>query len=810
MQGADYSHEASALSDAMLDSASSSFTQRLPPSPTPFVGRERQVADVCALMERPAVRLLTLTGPGGIGKTRLALAVAEALHSDFPDGVYYVSLAQLIDARLVIPVVAQALGAEEIVDSSEQTFLLERLGQFIGQSKLLLLLDNFEHLLDAWEGLAFLLGVCPHLKVLVTSRALLRLSAEYHYPVPPLTLPDLHNLPPLTFLAQVEAVRLFVARAQAVRPDFALTPANAMTVAAICHRLDGLPLAIELAAARARLLSPTDMLARLERSLALLTGGPTDSPPRHHTLRATIDWSYDLLQPHEQQLFQRLAVFAGGCTPQSVGEVCGGPQTSEEDLLHTLTSLLDNSLIRQEGGEIQSDRFYMLETLREYAMERLTAGHEAEPIRRAHALHFMTLAEEAEPRLVTNEQPGWLVRLEQEHDNIRAALTWALGANGSEGADAEIGARICAGYWRFWLIRGHLSEGRRWLETALRNAQSLPPALRARTLNAAGRLVLRQGDYTSAQAMLEESLALRRDLGDVRGEMQTLDNLGMVALYRNDLTQAQQRLEQSLAGWRSLDDKHGMANALNRLGVVLRYQGDFEQAAAYYQECLALAREQHDYFPTAAALHNLGQMAHHQGDDVTAHPLLVESLFMVRQMNDRPNISVALTDLAGVWATQGQPERAARLFGAAEALRENMRATMYEAQRIAYESDVARGAAQLDVEAWQAAWAEGKAMSLDDACALAAEPLPTASPDPPPPAIQASAPSSMLAARYDLSERELEVLHLLAAGLTYAEIADQLTLSFHTVHAHLRTIYAKLGVTSRAQATRLAIEQGLA
>jgi predicted ATPase len=266
-----------------------------------------------------------------------------------------------------------------------------------------------------------------------------------------------------------------------------------MTVAAICHRLDGLPLAIELAAARARLLPPTDMLARLERSLALLTGGPTDAPSRHHALRAAIDWSYDLLQPHEQQLFQRLAVFAGGCTPDVVSAVCGQLQAAE-DLLPTLASLLDKSLIRQDAGEVESGRFYMLETIREYAMERLIASHEAEAVRRAHAQYYMALAEEAEPKLVGNEQPAWLVRLEQEHDNIRAALTWALGGTDRGGADVEIGARICAGYWRFWLIRGHLSEGRRWLEAALHEAQSLPPALRARTLNAAGRLVLRQGD----------------------------------------------------------------------------------------------------------------------------------------------------------------------------------------------------------------------------------------------------------------------------------------------------------------------------
>jgi predicted ATPase/DNA-binding CsgD family transcriptional regulator len=765
---------------------------RLPQPATPLIGREREVAEVCALLARDTVRLVTLTGPGGIGKTRLALAVADALGGEsstgFRDGVHCVSLAQLTDPVLVLQAIEQGLSTRKAAASGRKLPLPERLQRLIDRQRILLVLDNFEQVIGAALDIAGFLDGCPNLKIVVTSREVLRLSAEYCYPVPPLALPDLENLPRLKFLAQVEAVRLFVTRALAVQPDFALTEQNAAAVAAIGHRLDGLPLAIELAAARVRLQPPAAMLAGFGR-LTLLIGGARDKPARHQTLRNAIAWSYDLLGPDEQRMFRRLTVFAGGCTLDAAVTVGSG----QSDAVQTIASLLDKSLLRRAAAE--EERLYMLETIREYALEQLEASGEAEEARRAHALCYLAPAEEGEVEVVGPNQTVWLARLEQEHDNLRAALAWAVG-----GDDPPLGARLASALWRFWLIHGHLDEGRRWLDAVMSGGHSLPRALRARALNAAGRLTLRQGDYTSAQAMLEESLALRRSLGDQRGLMQTLDNLGLTALYQDDLPRAQSYFEQSLAGWRLLGEKLGISNSLNHVGIVLRYRGEYDLAAQFYNECRELARDLHDKFPMAAALHNLGQMAHHLGDDATARPLLCESLLLVRQINDRPHIGVGLADLAGMWAAQGQAERAARLFGAAEALSDQTHAGMYRAQQLAYEKDVARGAAQLDEATWQAAWAEGRAMPLDDACALAIEELP-------PPDLRAQPPQP---GPFDLTERELEVLRLLAAGLTYSQIAEQLTLSFHTVHAHARSIYSKLGVTSRSHAARLAVQHGLA
>jgi predicted ATPase/DNA-binding CsgD family transcriptional regulator len=771
-------------------------TQRLPSPATPLIGREKEVADVRALLGRATVRLLTLTGPGGIGKTRLALAVCEAEGGEFPDGVCYVPLAQVADSSLVLPAVAQGLGVREVSTAGGKSSILAQLQKLIGRQKLLLVLDNFEQVIAAATDIALLLDGCPNLKALVTSREVLHLSAEYRYPVPPLALPDLQNLPPLSFLAHIEAVRLFVTRALAVLPDFALTDNNAMAIASICHRLDGLPLAIELAAARVRLLPPVAMLARLERLLPLLTGGSVDIPARHRTLRAAIAWSYDLLEPGEQQMFRRLAIFAGGFTLDAVPALYmaddGEQQPSPEDILQTVTSLLDKSLLRHSPTAAEQDRLYMLETIREYAREQLLASNEEEAVKRAHAVYYLALAEEAEIEMIGPNEPAWLARLEQEHDNLRAALTWAM-----DRANLEIGARLATSLWGFWLLHGYISEGRRWMDSLLAFGHILPPALRGRVLNGAGRLALRQGDYAAAETMLQTSLTIRHNLADTRGEMEALANLGLAAIYQDDLVKAQSYFERSLSGWRLLGDKRGMVIALNRLGLALRYQGDFNAAAKLYEECKTLAGQLHATYFIAAALHNLGQMEHHRGDDIRAYSLLAESLVLVRQLGDRPSISQFLADMAGVWATQGQPERSALLFGASQVLRDNMGVSMYQAQRRAYEQDVAYGAAQLDAATWEAAWAKGRLMSLDDVYAIAVEDLP------PPPLSPQSVDN------FDLTARELEVLRLLVAGLTYAQIAEQLMLSFHTVHAHLRTSYSKMGVTSRGQAARFAMDHGL-
>jgi predicted ATPase/DNA-binding CsgD family transcriptional regulator/Tfp pilus assembly protein PilF len=787
---------------------------RLPIAPTPFIGRERQMTEVCSLLERDSVRLLTLTGPGGIGKTRLALAVAEGLRNSFPGGVYGLSLAPITDSRLVGTAIAVALGAPQSGRDggvTDRAATLQHLESLIGHRKILLMLDNFEQVIDAADDIAALLRACARLKVLVTSREKLSLSAEQCYPVPPLALPDLKHLPPLEYLAQMEAVHLFVSRAQAVRPDFALTPDNAEAVVSICHNLDGLPLAIELAAARVSLLPPPLMLARLERRLLLLTEGPRDAPARHQTLRAAIAWSYELLEPHEQQLFRRLSVFAGGSTLEAIEAVClqpdphngadGGARTSQT--LVTLASLINKSLLLQSQQETGQSRYFMLETIREYALEQLAEKNERESMLRAYAQYYLSLAENAEGMLTGADQLKWFDLLEQEHDNMRGVLNWSV-----ERGELEKGARVAAALWRFWLTRGYLSEGLRWLDTVLTSGYSLAPALRARALNGAGRLAVRQGDFAAAQRVLEESLAIWRSSADWKegrlepDEMQILHGLGLVALYQADFARSQSYFEQNLQGWRSLGDNLGMAQTLNNLGLALRYQGEFEQAQGAFEECLELSRELQHRYGIGAALHNMGQLAHHRGDDATAHRLLSESLAIGQQIGDKPNISARLADLAAVWAEQGDPIRAARIFGAADALREKTGATMYGGQRAVYEMNLQSAAAKIDADTWKSAWDEGRAMSYEEACALAVAELPTQT-------TSHAAFSPFNPKEYDLSERVVEVLCLLAAGLTYAEIAERLTVSFHTVHAHLRSVYHKLGVTSRSQAARFAVEHKL-
>jgi DNA-binding CsgD family transcriptional regulator/tetratricopeptide (TPR) repeat protein len=485
-------------------------------------------------------------------------------------------------------------------------------------------------------------------------------------------------------------------------------------------------------------------------------------------------------------------VFVGGCTPDSALEVC--PSSDDSAPFDTLASLLSKSLLRQEPRTAGRSRLGMLETIREYALEMLLASDEADEVREKHARHYLTVAEGAEPKLAGSEQPAYLALLEEEHDNLRAALAWAT----EPGGDPEVGVRLAAALWRFWLLHGHLGEGQRWLSLTLERGSGVAPAHRARALNGAGRLAVRRGDHAAARKMLEESLLLWGPLEDKLGEMQTLHSLGLVAIYQGDFPRAQMLFEQLHANWLELGDKQGIARSLNNLGLALRYQGDFKRAGEIFEECLERCRDLEDKYGISASVHNLGNVARHTGDMARAHELLSESIRIARQIGDRPNLSTRLADLAGLWLAKGQPERAARIFGAAQALGERVGATMYEGQRLIYEHEVSQGAALLGEEAWKAAWAAGRDMHLDDACAVALEPLPASLP-------LAHEPGTS----YGLTERESEVLKLLVEGLTYGEIAVRLTLSFHTVHAHVRSIYTKLGVTSRNQATRLATERGV-
>jgi predicted ATPase/class 3 adenylate cyclase len=687
----------------------------LPVQPTALIGREREAAAAAALLRQADVRLLTFTGPGGTGKTRLSLQVAADLLDDFADGVFFVPLAPISDPALVASTIAGVLGVKEAPGQA----LDAGLKAFVHDKQLLLVLDNFEQVVPAAPLVAAMLAGSPGLKALVTSREVLRVYGERDFPVPPLALPDPHRLPPLEQLTQYEAVRLFITRAQAVKADFQVTNDNAPAVAEICARLDGLPLAIELAAARSRLLPPQALLTRLTSRLKLLTGGGRDLPARQQTLRGAVDWSYDLLEPGEQALFARLALFVGGCTFEAAEAVCNAAGDLEVDVLDGLAALVDKSLLRQSEDAEGEPCFLMLETIREYALERLDATGYAPSGRPAHAAYYLTLAEQAASELQGPEQARWMARLEREHDNLRAALAWAL-----DQGDAEIGVRMGAALWSFWLTHGYLSEGRRRLDAALAQSAALPPALRALALRGAGILAAEQGDYARAQAVFEEILAMSRELGDRRLTATALNSLGMVAMNTADYARARDFYEQGLALRRELHDAYGEAVVLNNLGSVAQYLGDFAEATRFYEASLVLARQMGDQMGIAATLINLGEVALEQGRYGEADALHHESLKLYQEVGDLHGILLCLERLAAVAGAHGDGARAARLLGAAEALRESMGTQVHPSNLPGYERMVATARALVDGATWTAEWAAGRALPLDQAVAYAATAAP--------------------------------------------------------------------------------------
>src|SRR5437763_17100 len=542
----------------------------LPAQLTPLIGGEQEVAAVYALLQRPGVRLLTLTGTGGVGKTRLSLQVATDLLDDFADGVCFVPLAPVGDPELVVATIAQALGIKEVGERPLPDLLQAAL-----RDQRLLLLDNFEQVVAAAAGLADLLASCPGLKMLVTSRAVLHLHGEYEFPVPPLALPDLTTLP--QSLSQNAAVALFLERARAVKPDFELTPANTRAIAEICVRLDGLPLAIELAAARVKLLPPQALLARLEHRLQVLTGGARDVPARQQTLRNLLAWSYDLLDGKQQQLFGRLSVFVGGCTLEAVEGLYTALGDLPADVLDGVTSLIDKSLLRQTEQEGEEPRLLMLETIREYGLEALAASGEMESTRRAHATYYLALADLAELELGGPQQGVWLDRLEREHDNLRAALQWTI-EQGEAGGSMEMALRLGGALRRFWWGRGHWSEGRNFLERALATGLAdtwIDPSVRAKALLAASNLIFVQSDYERAKVLSEESLALYRELEDRHGIAYSLYRLGNVAWVRGDTAAARSLIGEALALFREVDDKEYIAYSLFSLGLFASSQGEY-------------------------------------------------------------------------------------------------------------------------------------------------------------------------------------------------------------------------------------------
>ncbi|HEX6818167.1 MAG TPA: tetratricopeptide repeat protein [Ktedonobacterales bacterium] len=684
----------------------------LPIAPSPLFGREGELATTLELLRREPVRLLTLTGMGGVGKTHLALELAHALEVEFADGARFVSLAPLRDPLLVCAALAGALGLRE----TGQTPLAELVQHSLRDKRLLLLLDNFEHVIQAAPFVADLLATCPRLKVLVTSRVPLHLRAEQEYLLAPLALPDASTTMSVAALEQVPSVRLFLQRVQAVLPAFTLSAANAGAILAICQRLDGLPLALELAAARSRALAPQALLERLDARLALLTDGARDLPARQRTLRDTLGWSYDLLSAEAQLMFRRLAVFAGGCTLTAAQAVCASAQDSAHDegsgVFDTLCTLVDHHLLRaRPGGSAGDQRFDMLETVREYAWEQLCAHGEEENIRRAHAAHFLAFAEAAEPHLSGSEQTAWLSRLDEENDNLRSALHWAQERN-----EVTIGLRIAGALWRFWTTRGHLGEGERWLEWFLGRARSYDrtdiAAVRAKALNGAGLLAQQQGDYRKAFAWHEENFALRRSLGDHRGVASSLNNLGLIARDLGNFRRAAQLWEESLAILRELDDQWASAIVLHNLGRLAHLQGDGERAAtllhesvtqlralgdrwgtaiglsilgevacacgaieaatSFCEESLLLLHDLDDPFDTAIALMTLGHVAYAQKDYLRARAFYEEALVLRRDVGDKPGIGEALLHVAHTARSLGDHARALTLYRQSLALHQRL------------------------------------------------------------------------------------------------------------------------------------------
>ncbi len=846
-----------------------------------FVGRDEERRAVSALLA--SERLLTLTGPGGAGKTRLAVEVAASTSATFADGVHFIAFAHVRASSAVLPTIARALGLRDQGGRAP----LEDLARYLDQRDALLILDNFEQVVSAAPQIAALLAATERPHLLVTSRSALRISGEQEYPVGPLPLPTDDTGSP--------AVQLFVERARAVRPGIDLSPANIATIAAICRRLDGLPLAIELAAARTRLLEPAALLARLDRRLALLTGGPRDLPARHQTLRDAIAWSYDLLAPAEQQLFRRLGIFAGGFSLEAAEVVCGA---GEPEVLARLATLTEESLLAPAHGDGEA-RFAMLETIREYAAELLEVSGEGHDLRHRHSAYYLGLAERAAAGLTGSQQQLWMGRLDADEANLRAALSYLLE---SEAGDLEAGLRLTAALYRYWWGRGRLREGYAWLQKAIsRSAGGLPIAelrapggdpqararlraqlaLRADVLVSAGEFMRDLEGPVAAAAFYEVGLGLARELGDRAGAARALNGLGVAAMVCGDYRMARSRHEEALAiyagiertweralaladvsfalRWlgeldralaasaeslgelRRLGDPRGAGYALLGMGAALLQLGDAAAACGQLSEGLALLRAAGDARGVGVLLTELGQATRIAGDPPAARAYLDEALRALDAIGDtwmrgyaliylgdleraggryeaaraaysgaialrtsgrdRNQLVLAVEGLAGVAAALGHHRRAAELFSVVETARAALGLPLPPSRRERVAADMATSRARLDAASFAAAISRGRETSLAAAAELATRPLP-----PLPPAEERAARAT---GDEELTARELEILRHVASGLSNQAIADMLGVSVYTVQAHLRSVFAKLGVPSRAAATRYAWEHRL-
>ena len=698
----------------------------LPTQLTSFVGREKELADVKKLLQN--AHLLTLIGPGGTGKTRLSIRTASELLDHYPDGVWLVELAPISDTLLVPRTAAIAIGLRE----EPQRPVIDMLCDYLKDKKILLILDNCEHLVDACARVADkLLHAAPDVRILASSQEALGIGGEVTYRVPSLGLPDVHHLPPFESLSQYEAVKLFIDRAASAVPSFAVTNENAPALAQICDRLDGIPLAIELAAAKVRVLSVDQIAKRLDDRFRLLTGGSRTALERHQTLRAAIDWSYNLLPADEQLLFSRLSVFAGGWTLEAAEAVCSlelaakespaGDDILREDILILIEQLINKSLVTTEEvqGETRyanagSFRYHMLETMREYAYEKLVDG---DAWHRQHTAYFLSLAETIEPYLEKPEPVSWLDKLEREHNNLRTALRWAR-----ENGEVELGLRFVSALCLFWFMRGYLSEGLARSEEFLSMSEGTGnAALRAKALDHAGLLARYKGDLTRAQELITESLSLRRELGERHGIADSLSNLGFVILYQGNFAQARQHYSEALGIYRELDNQQGISDSLSHLALMTFYEGDYERAQAMDEACLAIWRNLGDQQGIAWALHRLGNVKVAQGEFSAARNLFKESLIISSDVGFKYGIASSIEGLASLAAKNGQAECAVLLAGGAFALRQAIGIPLSTPDHAILERLLEKAREFLGEEAAQACWIQGLNLNIEQVIAEAQE-----------------------------------------------------------------------------------------